>query len=850
MQTLWSRAAQAQSSCRCRVCHHSANALVRRSTTTASRRKVTASDIFTACYTTILGTAAVLDAKRKNARRKELDAKLENARASLSSFAVQDAPSLPEDRGQETWATSADEARNHKGAMKMTETIDTAALLDELGQLATTTYVSRPRSSWLQSQIDWVHVEAAITAEEGNPDIFLRHPKNDQQMEKTTRMVEALVQQLLWQSQNHPGAPSHGVNGPTESFKDDRVLEEVEELNRSYPSYESHHADPMAATEARSLLSETFRRIFNKASSAKDAVGKICYNLLQSSAAPNIHNYNTLIAGFNRIQRPDLAQIVVDSYLDNVRWPATQQTMVCLLNHARGINNLEHFREIVARMRGTAGDGLHFRIFHRDAIYDEPGLRWAHKYAANRKHAYVERAPRGNEVFDSLIRGWLHFGKVDTAGMCFVACLRNGRLITIDTIYQLLTKCLATLNQQTARAMLDGLAKNFEKFERLTEYILAQSSTQTARKITDMFFALFDLCALPYKPMAGTVRKALSDVVEVFRNHHIVTQARLEVQEIAESSYSIIEQIGSSKPLTSKLDRALDLLSSIETNRLWDFKVDRGFRSLVAMAALVKRYQSLEERTKRIDVHVKVLIIKHVTGHDLDVAARLPPVDWQNRQWDEKCPASFYALQSIDLGLGPLTTNGLKAQLLAGLPDQDLAKKFEAFAAWGNLSFPSLISFYDPRQRQFVRNPRKLASLSLQKNRYVEEKALNIEETTKAILFCQLSGKKQKRLREFYRDWRGMPLTKLVEYNNQVLVHRLFERRSRTISQSYCKQDVGGLEVIVEALSRPASLWVDETTLPHTYAPRPAKPAIAVLPTLPIHSEQLWSGDRFAFTSL
>src|SRR5450432_2622353 len=84
MQVIWSRVAQT-SSCRCNACLHSATKLARRTTTAASKRQLKASDVFTLCYSAMFATAAVVDAKRKDERRKQWDRAIEEAKAGSSS---------------------------------------------------------------------------------------------------------------------------------------------------------------------------------------------------------------------------------------------------------------------------------------------------------------------------------------------------------------------------------------------------------------------------------------------------------------------------------------------------------------------------------------------------------------------------------------------------------------------------------------------------------------------------------------------------------------------------------------------------------------------------------------------
>ncbi|ORY64126.1 uncharacterized protein BCR38DRAFT_409525 [Pseudomassariella vexata] len=762
MQALWSRAAQAQSSCCCRICLHSTTALARRATTATSRQRATAADIFTACYTTILGTAAVLDAKRKEDRRRELDQKLEHARAALGSLATQEAPSsqVDDDYHENFPSHNTDDPRGKNGSSEEREAQSTADLLDELGRLAMAIHPSRPRSSWLHTQIDWVGVESAIAAEEKNPKISLRHPKSERQLELTTHTVEALVRHLLHRSRYPVGPDGRSVPAAAEDWKGDRLLDEVTELQDSphYPSFEHPHTDPAAATEARNLLSESFRRIFNRTTSSKEMVGKICYNLLLSTTPPNIHNYNTLIAGFNRVERPDLAQAVIDSYLDNVRWPATQQTMVCLLNHARGTNNLEHFREIIGRMRGVTEDGLHFRIMSREAIYNDQGWLWADKLAASRKCAYVQKARRGNQVFDSLIRGWLHFEKIGAASMSFVACIRNGRMISIDTIHELLTECLSHQDQQAARAMLKGLAKNFEKFEALIEHIIAQASTRMARKIADMFNTLFDLCEMPYRPLIGSVRRSLIDVAERFRYLNATMLEKLDKENISAS----ISDTG--KALQ---DQVAEAFASVDgKTSMWqlDTKLSSHSRKVARLAALFKRCRVLEEKTKRLDVHVKVELIKQRSGLDLDPRSRLPPIDWVNRLPNQGYPALFYAVQSIQLTSEPLAKNDIKAQILQAIPDKQLAKLLLKTTTGANLGLGTLISLHRWKPSCLGETSNLPASPTVAMQ--LEEQVLKAEEVTKAILFTHLRLRGQEQIRHRYQTWHDVPLSRLfTRYN-------------------------------------------------------------------------------------
>ncbi|QSZ36115.1 hypothetical protein DSL72_007240 [Monilinia vaccinii-corymbosi] len=86
MQSLWFRAAQTRSLCHCNACVK-IGTIAARQTTNASgkRRRVSLVDVFTACYSTILATAAMADSNRKARRRKHWDVLIAEARAGFST---------------------------------------------------------------------------------------------------------------------------------------------------------------------------------------------------------------------------------------------------------------------------------------------------------------------------------------------------------------------------------------------------------------------------------------------------------------------------------------------------------------------------------------------------------------------------------------------------------------------------------------------------------------------------------------------------------------------------------------------------------------------------------------------
>ena len=89
MQTIWSRAIQAKSSCRCPSCLTNPSAVAKRRSTAAASRSFRSGDIATFFYSSVLATAAVADAERKDAKRKKLDASIAEAVEALKAVELE-----------------------------------------------------------------------------------------------------------------------------------------------------------------------------------------------------------------------------------------------------------------------------------------------------------------------------------------------------------------------------------------------------------------------------------------------------------------------------------------------------------------------------------------------------------------------------------------------------------------------------------------------------------------------------------------------------------------------------------------------------------------------------------------
>ncbi|KAI8960601.1 hypothetical protein F5Y11DRAFT_262139 [Daldinia sp. FL1419] len=771
MHSLFSRAVKAQSSCPCRLCLHSGRSVVRHSANVASRRRVAAADIFTACYTTILGTATVIDARRKEVRKKELDDKLTKARAALSSVAVRDSPGQRDGEVENPDSGPVVTSWGHGNGWGGKEEVATNSLLQELRVLCDITRRPISRPSWMQAQLEWANIESAIVAEEQDPGSTLREPKSAEQLRRTTATVVDLVNQLIRQSLTYGGTQGRWINTKEQDNSvDDAVYKELKDILQTfhYPSYNQPMEDPNASWRTRFLLGESIRRIFNHASNAKDIVAKICYNLLTVGIPPSIHTFNTLIAGFNRIQRPDLAQLVIDSYIHRTTWPATEQTAVCLLNHYQGINQEEGIRDIIQRMRGVRGDGLHFRIIDKKAIYTRDWLAWAIENCASRKYAYVQRMRRTDAVFTSIIKGWLYCGELGNASMAFVTCVRYGGSVAVQALQELLTACLSTIDYSAAHRLVTRLAKNIRSFADWVDYTIREESINTSRQLIMSLSTLVDICRLPFNftPVSQSHNQTLQELKSLIN----FTRLELDIEEAANLCAATLAEINSDGPLSDRLDKALAMLDSAQQSRRKAVRSLAHFSRLAELVSIERRYRDLEIRIKATTALTKAIILKIKTGYDLDPSSILTSKQnssiWYQREYffwyqKQRHDSLVNAIQRIQLNWGSMTKEDIRSQLLRSLPDPVLSRRLQDSGHPENLAIRTLTSFYASGMKHTSGHQDTHCSIPISR---LEQELADIENTIRATLFAHLSGDTQKKLRFQYPNFYRMPLKKLYRY--------------------------------------------------------------------------------------
>ncbi|KAJ9138683.1 hypothetical protein NKR23_g8372 [Pleurostoma richardsiae] len=543
MHTLFSRAAKAHV-CSCQSCLHTANSVARRTTAAAAgvHRKASVADVFTACYTTILGTAAVLDARRKDERRSDLDRRIETARTSLArltgespdqavpglrSISLDPDLLLPE-KFPGVIRTLSSICRPSKELLAQHRNAD--ARRRELQHLHGAFSQERRLQETLAALkgVNLESVEQSLVSEE-DEETFHRHrePMTTMQFTLAVGSINDMVDNLIMEAyrREHPDNPE-AVRKSLESL--DSAWTAIRMLRSDgYPNYNHPEVDPPSTHKARQHLNQINRSIFKtwreeqrKAgkddlalrSRAKFLVAKICYNLLISPVPPSIHNFNALLLGFTRVGEHSLAKVVAKTLLKSSRLRPTQQTLVCLLHHYRATNDIRGFYRIIRRLIGLDIRGIHIRRKLVDEVSIYPVLQlWARKADVARRGPYfVQRARRDDALYEAIIKGLLHFDRVVDASKVFVACLAERCSVTASTLIQLLNQCLYTLDQGAARIIVRGLMTNIN----WTASLLLDDDCP--RKLAEDIYPLLGLCA--ESPYRSLLPSGENDGLDVFRD--------------------------------------------------------------------------------------------------------------------------------------------------------------------------------------------------------------------------------------------------------------------------------------------------------------------------------------------
>ncbi|KAH7153197.1 hypothetical protein EDB81DRAFT_449648 [Dactylonectria macrodidyma] len=514
MQSLWSRAGQAHRG-GCRVCDSAIAALGRRVTTAATRpRKPTFAEVFTACYSTMFASAAVVDAIRKEDRRQDLDRQLEDARRELAEAQMMrvmetkrisasldvEQPELTDHQMEELWASLKDIYTNRPF---MKDVLQPIALSEsELLARLHEEHYHKPSRALMRSlrRTDYTTLELAIIAEETDPNIERRSPKTEGQLQQDSRTVVKLVSRLCKRVQ------SMDPSLPSPSYDEARTLASMWTQTFTYPSM-----DPQLAERSRVLLNKQLRDIINSPKlGLKEIVGRVCYNILVAPHPPDMHTYNTLIVAFDKRKYYKLAEDVAHSFFFKRRLLPTPSTFVALANHYRLSNQHWKFLRTIACITGL--DTLSGCKLGRRRVKEVDELRagkewWIGKGMTRTDGWVYKNLPLDRPLLEALIKGLLHISLFEQAATLFVSCMNANVSLDRKIFKQLLDECILALDWGAAVYLVRG----FTNCEDSVSLVTGTGRSSEDAYIVNRLRVMVDICGLT-KFGAAVSESALSNL--------------------------------------------------------------------------------------------------------------------------------------------------------------------------------------------------------------------------------------------------------------------------------------------------------------------------------------------------
>ncbi|TGO48815.1 hypothetical protein BOTNAR_0458g00040 [Botryotinia narcissicola] len=211
-----------------------------------------------------------------------------------------------------------------------------------------------------------------------------RKVKTRKHLDRLENSISKLVHRLMWTTKLSPMAADLHSASSGIFLQTDKMIGRVEELQRGDISMPAYQLEAEIGQE-RIHLHDALENLLKNTSPGQDnlnlILAKICYNLLITSASPNIFTYNFLIEKLTELMLHDHAQVIVDSFLYDTMFKPTSRSIQVILNHYAAKNDLEGYRSIIRRMRAVDGC-MRIARRHENQLLDNPRvLSWAEKHA-------------------------------------------------------------------------------------------------------------------------------------------------------------------------------------------------------------------------------------------------------------------------------------------------------------------------------------------------------------------------------------------------------------------------------------------------------------------------------------
>jgi hypothetical protein len=445
----------------------------------------------------MFATAALVDMKFKDDRRKQWDLAIAEAKASSNVAREGDASSALEGAAYKIESGhSQPQSLVHNMALSILGAHEQSSMgspavsvWDEL----ISTSLSKRQDTPFEAQLKTLdsHVRGELTGrelqtadegsvltgvEEADLDGAPRHsrklrdrePRNQVHLQHIQDMVLKLVTRFLVSKESFSTESAKTIHPPQNLELQAKLMADQVALLKTGIIWQPKYSllnDKML--EERNSLNESITTILTTEASGPanvdSMIAKICYNLLISSAPPSINTYNIMLIHFTRLQQHHLAQAVVDSLFEDSRFRPTPCTVAAILDHYAATGDRAGFNSVIQRMRGTAGD-MGIRRRHVYYLVDPKVQSWTQQWKVIHLDDFViAKVPRNPLIFNSLILGSLRVFGIKRAVMYFKAALREGCHVTVGLFVRVAQACLAKQNKKAATALLSAIISRWHQ---------------------------------------------------------------------------------------------------------------------------------------------------------------------------------------------------------------------------------------------------------------------------------------------------------------------------------------------------------------------------------------------------
>ncbi|KAJ5159964.1 uncharacterized protein N7482_006968 [Penicillium canariense] len=385
MQSMWSRTAPSQSTCRCVSCLSTvANGVTSRSATAASKKKLRIGNSVTALYTSIFAAAALADAKAKTKRRHDLEEKIAAVKAEVNELVDEEQRILE----------SLQSRRKHRGINRLLQerafgTVTNPSRIRQRSTLSQPTRSFHTQRRLFNSQ--HAQMSETLPIEEDSTHLDLQEAEAS---ELRAAMNEALpdwvvgdtarikaIQKLALKkfairillrpaiAHNYSGVPmNYGADFDVPQIDVKNLLQELNTVRRQMNTLLHKQNvnlrdviddfDVMRSEEAREEdrrlddeLRENIQSFMSQQMSLQELLLRISSNLIKSADPDRTTAFREMLMAFTQTRQNDLNDLLLQSLLPN-RFYLSTSLIVTIVSFFRKSKNLKDFDLFLQMLSG------------------------------------------------------------------------------------------------------------------------------------------------------------------------------------------------------------------------------------------------------------------------------------------------------------------------------------------------------------------------------------------------------------------------------------------------------------------------------------------------------------------